>query len=123
LKQIAAYPEIVNRAQEQQVEKEDGTTETVRVNPILEMLMNTNLQGDAFHQNLMGVVASLNDGQVPAAPPQAPSEAGMTPPPAGPSNEDSEWEAQYQEAFDSADHDRMFDLLMEKAKKRDQKGT
>lgn len=122
LKQITAYPEVVNRVQEQQVAKEDGTTEVIRVNPILDMLMNTNLQGDAFHQNLVGVVATLTQSQVPPAAPssQAPPTAGMTPAPMASSADEAFWQ-QYNEAQAKGDYNRMGELLQERAVQMDQR--
>jgi len=104
------YPQVVGAVQVKEVEKEDGTKEQVRENPVLDVLMSSSLSGDAFKASVDKFVSTLG------APPKEPlqTETGSVTPVA-PATQDKKKELwdQYIEARNAGDTEAVNRLLDE----------
>lgn len=117
LEMILSYPEIVSKTELVNVSKEGEDEKIERVNPFLQALLSSSLEGDAFKTLAEGMAGKLGTGEEGEAPPQ---HVGPPPPTPVPSGSYEDLRKQALEAQRAGDYETANGLWDQVAAKRPQ---
>jgi hypothetical protein len=126
LELIMKYPSIVNQTEVVEEELEvngEKKTQQKRVNPVMDLLLSSKLQGDQYDALVAQMAGKFSAGEGAPAPPPGSPLVGTPPPSPAPSDEAGDLRKQIWEAREAGNHSMVNELMDQLADLQDKQAA